>query len=176
MNTIQANIDKSDYDIYDDFMNIKIDGKWIDEHLDSIYPGNMYKGLIPTLLYAMEQENERDVVWKRIKPANGQTAICPILMCPDDCDFSCTIIVAEIKNEENKIKWMRMGLDVNKRFGAQYVGSDVKWFDQIPQKEFKMSAYDKLLSNFKKQYEIDETNYLERRTKLINEQRPHNKG
>ena len=105
MNTIKAKIDKSDYEIYDDFLNVEIDGYWLDEKLDQLYPNNFYKGLIPTLLFALEIEAEKEVVWERILPKEKSTSICPILMCPDDCDFSCTIIVAEIETSKHFIKW-----------------------------------------------------------------------
>ena len=69
MNHIQAEIDKSDYGIYNDFLNIKIDGEWLDEILETFYPGEMYKGTISTLLFAMEIDAESKIVWNRILPS-----------------------------------------------------------------------------------------------------------
>lgn len=100
MNKIEGIQDKSDYEAYWDFINYRIDGYWLDEKLDELYPNNMYDGLIPTLVYWMELEDEKAVVWNRILPNENETSICPILMCPDDNDFSCALIVAEIKNCE----------------------------------------------------------------------------
>lgn len=33
----------------------------------------------------------------------------PILMCPDDMDFSCTVIVAEVIKTEKTVTWNRIG-------------------------------------------------------------------
>ncbi|MDR0443873.1 MAG: hypothetical protein LBH44_10745 [Treponema sp.] len=67
MNEISAVMDKSDYPIYNDFLNIQIDNKFLDEILDEKYPENNYRGLIPTLL-SMENDEENRIVWERILP------------------------------------------------------------------------------------------------------------
>lgn len=33
----------------------------------------------------------------------------PLLLCPDDCDFSCVVIVAEVKKTESHVYWKRIG-------------------------------------------------------------------
>jgi hypothetical protein len=167
MNIIKAKIDKSDYEIYDDFLNIEIDGYWLDEKLDELYPNNMYKGLIPTLLFAMEIEQEKDIVWKRISPNNNTKEICPILLCPDDCDFSCTLIVAEIEKGDGIINWHRMGIDKTTEFDAYKVGSNVDWFDKIEPLQFDKSEYQVMIEKFKNQFQIDEENW-KRKNKLTN--------
>lgn len=78
MNKIEGIIDQSDYEGYWDFINFKIDGYWLDEKLDEVYPNKMYKGLIPTLVYWMEREDEKAVVWKRILPDENETTIFPV--------------------------------------------------------------------------------------------------
>ena len=37
-------------------------------------------------------------------------AITPILSCPDDFDFSCTVIIADIVRENHKVIWKRIGM------------------------------------------------------------------
>jgi len=61
MNKIEGILDTSDYG-YWDYINFKIDGYWLDEKLEELYPNNMYKGLIPTLVEWMESEEEKRVV------------------------------------------------------------------------------------------------------------------
>jgi len=152
-------MDKSDYEIYDDFMNIEIDGYYLDEKLDELYPNNLYKGMIPTLLFAMEIKEERDVVWNRIKPATNSTSICPILMCPDDCDFSCTIIVVEIENKKDHTVWRKLGLNKIVPREAIEIGTEVEWFENIGPFQFSFNDYKKFLLDFKKAYTIDESKY-----------------
>lgn len=38
------------------------------------------------------------------------SAITPILSCPDDFDFSCLVIVAEVIKNEKKVVWKRIGV------------------------------------------------------------------
>ncbi|MGV3587462.1 MAG: hypothetical protein ACO1OF_10690 [Adhaeribacter sp.] len=167
MNSIKAIVDQSDYEIYDNFLNIQIDGYWLDEKLDELYPDNMYKGLIPTLLFAMEIEKEKDTVWNRILP--NEKSICPILMCPDDRDFSCTLIVAEIENCGQSIRWNRIGIDKTTDFEPDKVGTTVEWFDNLDILEFATSQYSEMLKEFKKQLEIDKKDWEERNRKLQDE-------
>jgi hypothetical protein len=155
MNKIQGILDKSDYEGHYDYINFLIDGFWLDEKLDELYPGNMYKGLIPTLSYWMNREDERDLVWKRIIPNENEVAICPILMCPDDLDFSCAIIVAEIQNCGTFVQWKRLGINETTDWEAEKVGSKVRWFDNFPELNFEKVDYDKMVEDFKRQYNLE---------------------
>ncbi|MGO4709994.1 hypothetical protein AB4Y90_12935 [Chryseobacterium sp. 2TAF14] len=155
MNKIEGILDKSDYNHYWDFINYQIDGSFLDEMLEELYPNNMFKGLIPTLVYWMERDDEKAVVWKRILPIENETTICPILMCPDDNDFSCTLIVAEITNCGNTILWKKIGIDKTNEWEAEKVGSIVEWFDKLPQLEFQKQDYLKMLDIFKQRLLFD---------------------
>lgn len=159
MNKIEGILDASDYE-YWDYINFKIDGYWLDEKLEELYPNNMYKGLIPTLVEWMESEEEKKIVWERIFPKEGSVSICPILMCPDDNDFSCTVIVAEIINKGGIISWLRIGIDKTKEWNAEKVGSDVEWFDKIDKLNFNISDYTIMLQNFKDRMELDKVRII----------------
>lgn len=174
MNSIQGILDKSDYEIYDDFLNFQVDGYWLDEKLEELYPGNMYKGTVPTLLFWMEIEKEREVVWNRILPEKGQKTICPILMCPDDSDFSCTLIDAEIENTGATIKWNKIELDRTEEFEPEKIGSTVEWFDKIEPLEFELTEYEQMLDEFKKHFEIDKRKWEERNREFQKEQKKKN--
>jgi hypothetical protein len=166
MNSIKSILDKSDFEIYDDFLNFQVDGYWLDEKLEELYPGNMYKGTIPTLLFAMEMEKERKIVWNRILPEVGGKTICPILMCPDDCDFSCTLIDVEVENTGTTIKWNKIGIDRTKEFEPEVIGFTVEWLDKVEPLEFKIEDYRNMLDEFKKHFEIDKQNWQARNKKF----------
>ena len=155
MNKIEGILDKSDYEDYLDFINYRIDGYWLDEKLDELYPNNMYKGLIPTLVYWMEREDEKTIVWKRILPNENETTICPILMCPDDNDFSCTLIVAEIRNCGQIIQWKQIGIDKTKEWEAEKVGSTVEWFNKLQELNFSKQDYLAMIETFKQRLSFD---------------------
>ncbi len=157
MNTIEGILDKSEYEGYGDFVNFRIDGEWLDEKLDTLYPDKLYKGLIPTLGDWLESEEEKAVVWKRILPPENETSVCPILLCPDDNDFSCTLIVAEIKNSGEVIQWRKIGLDITHEWEAEKVGTQVEWFDKIQELTFSKKDYLTMLEAFKNRLSMDQT-------------------
>lgn len=166
MNKIEGLLDKSDYEGYWDFINYHIDGYWLDEKIDELYPGNDYRGLIPTLVYWMEREDEKAVVWKRILPEVNTTSICPILMCPDDNDFSCTLIVAEIKNLGDSIQWKKIGIDKTDNIDAEKVGSVVEWFSGFNELSFPAEEYYAMIDSFRKRMAIDKLNADDKRFSL----------
>ncbi|NLR95077.1 hypothetical protein [Flammeovirga agarivorans] len=165
MNTIKVEIDTSEYGA-DDFANYRIDNYWLDEKLDELYPNKFYGGTIPTLLFGMEIPEEEKVVKKRILPEIDKTVICPILMCPDDLDFSCTLIVAEIQNCGTTIKWNRIGIDKTTESDPENVGSKVKWFQKMDKLEFDKHEYLKMLTDFEKYYKTDKENWEQRNTEF----------
>lgn len=155
MNKIQGILDKSDYEGYTPFINFYIDNISLGAKLEKLYPNNMYKALIPTLVFWMERKDEQEVVWKRILPNENETSICPILMCPDDNDFSCTLIVAEIINFGSYIQWRKIGLDKTNENEAEKVGSVVEWFDKIDEMNFEKADYLLMLDKFKEHFEVE---------------------
>lgn len=165
MNTILTDKDKFNFiPPYggNEFLNIKIDGEWIDKLLGKHYPENDINGTIPTLSFRLETDQEEKIVWERFLPPQNSTTIAPILMCPDDCDFSCTLILAEIENIGDKVYWKRFGLDSSKVFeNKENVGSNVKWLLPEIGFEFDISEYKKLITDFRKQYDIEKKQYEE---------------
>ncbi len=69
----------------------------------------------------------------------------PVLMCPDDCDLSCTVIVAEVETGDKYIKWNRLGIDKsNPRELIEkniFLVTGVEWLDKVPQMSFSKESY-----------------------------------
>jgi len=151
MNNIRATLDKSDYEIYKDYLNFTIDGYFLDEKLDEIYPGKEYKGLVPTLNFGMDNPKESKIVWERIIPNVNERSVCPILMCPDDAD---------ILRLDNAVIWERLGIDKTTDYNPEKVGSVVDWFDKIKPLSFDIDIYGKLISDFKESFEKDKSKWL----------------
>ncbi len=156
MNKIKASVDTSDYEDRYNFLNFQIDGFWLDEKLEEFYPGKNCQGLVPTLSFWLESDEEKEVVWSRILPAVGEKTICPILMCPDDCDFNCTLLVVEIENWREHILWNRIGMDHSTSSVAEQVGSKVEWFYKIGSLQFLLKEYLEMLKIFKDKYDEEE--------------------
>ncbi|MBK5720348.1 hypothetical protein JGH11_05645 [Dysgonomonas sp. Marseille-P4677] len=154
MNSIKAKIDKSDYQEDWLYPNYYIDNFWLDEKLDKLYPDNLYKGLIPTLLYGLINQEEK-IVWETILPNKGEITICPILMCPDDYDFSCTLIVAEIENHGSFIQWKQIGVDKQTKWFDDEIKYDIVWFSNFQSLNFELDDYQNMIQHFRKHYQLD---------------------
>lgn len=159
MNKIKGQLDKSDYEIYEDFINFRIDDYWLDEKIDELYPGQNYKGLIPTLDFGLFNKKERQIVWDNIFPKKGEVIICPILMCPDDNDFSCTLIVVEIENYGDFVQWKRIGLDETRNRYEDRFGRTVQWFDKFSALNFEIKDYEETIGVFRDQWKKDKVKY-----------------
>lgn len=98
-----------------------IDGKVLPNHLDEYITESAdeylkdlgsFMGLCPA--WSKELNNKGDVrfVWELIRREN--TTILPILLCPDDFDFSCIVIVVEVDKTKDFAYWGRVGYVTHK--------------------------------------------------------------
>jgi hypothetical protein len=97
---------KSQY-IQEDHYVILIDNKPLDLILHELYPEELFLGLIPTIIDWISLDEESKFVQQRFS-INQDCKIVPVLMCPDDCDLSCTIIVAEVVTSDDQVTWQRI--------------------------------------------------------------------
>jgi len=158
MDKIEAIKSKLPFPLYKDreFLCVFINGKRLDECISS-HVSSDYIGLIPSWLdlYDMNYEpsrEEKEFVWKQTK-LDEKRKILPILLCPDDFDFSCTVVVVEVISEVDAVIWNRFGVDVSKfnpdEDGVfKYIGNAVEWFDGIRPHVFCKSEYTTCVDEF----------------------------
>jgi hypothetical protein len=153
MDIIKIKKNKSIYPIYKkEYFDLTINGVFLNEYLDRIVPGKDIKGLVPTFSGWLANERDEKIVWERILPGPQKTAIVPILICPDDQDYSCSVIVVEVINQEDGVYWNKFGL--NNSYDPQHpeiIGSNVDWFDQAKPLIFNNEVYKKVVLNLKEQ-------------------------
>lgn len=92
-----------------------IDGKSLPEYLDmwadesedsflkSIQP---FLGLYPAWGRQLNWEGDIRFVWKMI---DMDSVILPLLVCEDDLDFDCIVIVADVEKTKDCVYWKRIG-------------------------------------------------------------------
>lgn len=129
---------------------ITVDGVPLDELLDAAPPGLRLAGPIPSLLGWFHDEADRDVPWGRILPEVGCTGYAPLLICGDDLDYVCTVVMAEVVAEADAIRWDRLGLSVTRR-GP--VGSCIRWEPGLGSYRFDRAEYEAMLAEFRAGYE-----------------------
>ncbi|MBP3459809.1 MAG: hypothetical protein J6K58_11435 [Lachnospiraceae bacterium] len=70
-----------------------------------------FEDLCPAWVKDLEWQGDVRFVWKVIEL---DSAVLPLLLCPDDTDFSCIVIVAEVKKTESFVYWNRIGYVLHK--------------------------------------------------------------
>lgn len=80
---------------------------------------------------------ERLYSWERL----GESVIVPLLVCPDDMDFHCTVLVAEQISTQSEIKWARFGFTKDTE-----LSHDVDWIPNVPVTSFCPSAFREAVS------------------------------
>lgn len=131
MNYIKVSKVKTYYD-YSEYYLI-IDNKPITTYLDKyvkLYSiedlanfGSLL-GLLPAWSGELIWQWENDFIWEMID--SKEELNIPILVCEDDCDLSCIVVVAHIRKLENKVCWDKIGvLDKSKINKQQYEESGI---------------------------------------------------
>ena len=149
MNRIEACVANSQYSNAP-HLNFVVDGVPLQTRLDTVAPHRQLAGLIPTLLDCLYDATDRALVWDRILPQQGNCTHAPILMCPDDCDLWCTVIIAEAYLENQTVWWHRLGIDLTRRDVPADVGTNVEWINGIGPFAFSLSDYQRCIASFRR--------------------------
>jgi hypothetical protein len=103
------------------------------------------EGLVSSLLGWFHNDEDRAVPWQRILPGVGCTGYAPVLICPDDLDLSCSVVMAEVVAEPDIIRWDRLGFNATPK-GA--VGSWIRWEPSWGPYRFGRAEYEACLAAF----------------------------
>jgi hypothetical protein len=124
----------------------------LDVLVDSVRPELTLLGLVPALLDWLNNPKERVLIWQRILPPTDRVTISPVLICPDDLDLWCTVVVAEVNPVGTLVWWRRLGLDRTEPKSEEMpeaVGTVVEWFSGLGPYCFGRREYERCLSAFK---------------------------
>jgi len=91
--------------------SIFIDGQTLGDVLSAATNDSMYKNLWCAWLLEENQnvwEQEGNYIWKLIK--DKQNCNLPILLCADDMDFWCTVVVAQVRFYNKVVVWEKIGV------------------------------------------------------------------
>lgn len=111
MNHIEVRSMKTCYNYFEYYWII--DGIPITKYLENYKPSNFstfgsFLGLLPAWSGDLIWQWENDFIWEMV--TNQEELNVPILVCEDDCDLSCIVIVVHIRKEETIVYWDRIGL------------------------------------------------------------------
>lgn len=106
------------------------------------------EGLVSALLGWFHDDTDVLVPWQRILPDEGCSGYAPVLICPDDLDLRCSVVMAEVVAEAEVIRWDRLGYDATPG-GA--VGSWIRWEPGWGPYRFRRAEYESCLAAFRPQ-------------------------
>lgn len=148
MNRIEVKLGNSKF-VPDAHLLITIDGESLDTIVSNRFPGSNLEGLVPTTLNWLESTDEQDEVWRRFGKRQAGNVLVPILCCPDDLDFTCTLVVVDAKFDNDTVHWLQFGFDETSfdRLPVD-VGSSVDWFDGVGPYVFERHQYETMARQF----------------------------
>lgn len=94
--------------------------KWSEDFPDNktIKMMKPFEDLCPAWEKELEWEGDVRFVWKVLEM---DSAVLPLLLCPEDTDFSCIVIVVEVEKTEDFVYWNKIGyvLHENENFDEE---------------------------------------------------------
>jgi hypothetical protein len=147
MNSIRAAMHQTRF-ASEPHLMIFVDGAPLCELLEKVAPDLQPAGLVPAWLGWMTDDREQAVAWERMVPPISGKVRVPILVCPDDLDFSCSLVIADLEAVPDRILWSRIGLDATKSSDPAQVGEEVRWFEGMPVLAFKRDEYEACVKAF----------------------------
>ena len=118
--------------------------KWCAETFN--YPDANSLGLAQIWLL---DDDEYNLAWSRITPGEDESStIVPILVCSDDMNFNCIVLVVEQLIINGTVQWLRWGFSAS---SSLEVGISTKWETptKSPLATFDRNEFDDCLKNFK---------------------------
>lgn len=132
------------------YYNVQIDGILLEDIILSKVKEEIIPGLVPTLLNWLNNEDERKVVWDRAFPSIGEKSKLPILMCSEDIDLWCTLIIVEVTRDNDFVYWNKFGLENSDAQIAEEIAKSVEWFKEVNSMKFDLKQYEFVLNEFRK--------------------------
>ena len=130
------------------YLCLEIDGTNIGELIDKHLGKAKYYDLVPTFLDWLTDTDSINLVWKRAFPKNGESFNAPILMCSEDIDLWCDLIIAKVKFENYCYIWEDIGIEDGSSPELEDLGSEVIWLNIGPF-VFSKENYTSVLNEYK---------------------------
>lgn len=119
-----------------------IDGQPIEAWIDLHVSESDAKLLALAQMWLINDEDDQ-LANARIKPAEvGSSTIVPLLVCRDDMDFNCSVLVVEQFVGSDTVEWRRFGLSLS--WGVE-VGISTQWLESDVSPRFRLADFNAAL-------------------------------
>ena len=104
---------------------------------DTAAPG--YEGLVPAMFALIDSKEHLWATSVSLNFSLGRRLV-PLLVCPDCCDTSCSVVLADTVFNEAETEWQRIGtLRAVTGLSASY--DDVAWLENLAPFRFDRASY-----------------------------------
>jgi hypothetical protein len=116
--------------------------RWLANHLEN--PDTAKLGL--SLMWLLD-EQEDELAERRFIPAeDGTSTLVPLLVCSDDMDFDCIVLMTEQVVEGDTVHWNRFGWSAS---GGLEVGVSTRWIRDSKRVSFALNDFSDAISGLK---------------------------
>lgn len=124
---------------------LMIDGigieQWVARHLD--YQDAAMLAL--SLIWLINEDEEALAKRRFAIGENDTSTLVPLLVCSDDMDFDCTVLMVEQVVANGVVTWSRFGLSVS---DGLEVGVQTRWMEDCKPASFLASEFQQALEDF----------------------------
>ncbi|WP_430317296.1 hypothetical protein [Pseudomonas nitroreducens] len=100
-----------------------------------------------SLMWLLDEEEDA-LAERRFAPGeDGTSTLVPLLVCSDDMDFNCTVLMTEQVIDGGEVHWRRFGWSAS---GGLEVGVSTYWIADSKPVSFALSDFTNALSELKK--------------------------
>ncbi|AYN16814.1 hypothetical protein EGJ22_06405 [Pseudomonas sp. p99-361] len=115
--------------------------QWVAQHLD--YEQAATLGL--SLIWLLDEDEEKLAKRRFIPGEDGTSTLVSLLVCSDDMDFDCTVLMVEQVVADGVVTWARFGMSVS---GGLEVGAQTRWMTGFQPVSFAVSDFQQALQDF----------------------------
>lgn len=124
---------------------LMIDGIGIEQWLSTHLEWSDVARLGLSLIWLID-EDEDALANRRIIPAeDGSSTIVPLLVCSDDMNFDCIVVVVEQVIDADTVHWRRFGRSISDNLE---VGISTKWIAESKPVSFALEDFQNALEQF----------------------------
>ncbi|MFZ5986349.1 MAG: hypothetical protein ACOYWZ_04375 [Bacillota bacterium] len=136
MNKLEIKKTTTDYQF--EHLGIYIDDTLIDIYLFEHTHKETMKGLISAWFIELDSKSEVEYIRECVKIENEEGVSVPILVCPEDLDLWCTVVVAKIIHTKDSVIWEKVGVVKKDNWNTNYwVNSGIRNFEKWTDAEWE---------------------------------------
>lgn len=124
---------------------LTIDGQGIEKWLSAHLGFERLELLGLSLMWLLDEEEDRLANQRIVPHEDGTSTIVPLLVCSDDMDFDCTVLVVEQVIKGNTVQWERFGWSLSP---GMEVGISTRWEFEAQPVRFDLDEFRAALEKF----------------------------